>query len=321
MSTKVLPIAFSILALVAGLSTSLSMPTARSWTTDRVSDLLLANRGLYLWRTGKAPGCNAWQAARGTVATSRFRRTMLDLQTSTRLIRKEGRFGLCQTDKYGDWWIVAANCLLEPAIQGAEQEIGIYGRGSAGPRPGDIVLDCGANVGVYARMTALAAGAKLVVAIEPAPDNLECLRRNLASQIAAGTVILYPKAVWNSEGSMALHISPDDSGGDTLIRRYPGDREIQVPLTTIDRIVEDLNLPRVDFIKLDIEGAERQALAGASRTLARWRPRIAVAAYHLPDDNTAIPRVIWKSRADYQMQVQYCRDYGASMKPETWLFH
>ena len=59
-------------------------------------------------------------------------------------------------------------------------------------------------MGLYAK-TALASGAKLVVAIEPAPENIECLRRNLAQEIAAGRVIVYPKGVWDKDDTLALH--------------------------------------------------------------------------------------------------------------------
>ena len=77
---------------------------------------------------------------------------------------------------------------------------------------------------------------------------------------------------------------------------------MQVPLTTIDKIVAELGLPRVDFIKMDIEGAEANALAGARDTLTRFKPRLAIAAEHKPDDEVDIPRAVRSLRADYQME-------------------
>ena len=74
-----------------------------------------------------------------------------------------------------------------------EQERDVYGAGR-GVRRGDVVLDCGANVGVFTRR-ALDDGARLVVAIEPAPDNIECLRRNFAQEVASGKVIIYPEGI------------------------------------------------------------------------------------------------------------------------------
>jgi hypothetical protein len=95
----------------------------------------------------------------------------------------------------------------------AEQEQKIYGDPPC--RAGDVVIDCGAHVGVYAREV-LRAGAALVVAVEPAPENLECLRRNLRSEIVAGTLIVVSKGVWDTEGSLALVQASGNSAGDRV---------------------------------------------------------------------------------------------------------
>jgi len=72
-------------------------------------------------------------------------------------------------------------------------------------KPGDIVLDCGAHVGVFTDI-ALRRGASKVVSIEPDPTNLECLRRNFPSEIASGRVIIVPKGVWNRDQIITLYI-------------------------------------------------------------------------------------------------------------------
>jgi FkbM family methyltransferase len=79
---------------------------------------------------------------------------------------------------------------------------------SEGVRPGDIVIDCGAHVGVFTH-TALARGASQVVAVEPEPSNLECLRRNFATEIATGRVIVVGVGVWDSPGILRLNIAED----------------------------------------------------------------------------------------------------------------
>ena len=56
------------------------------------------------------------------------------------------------------------------------------------------MLDCGANVGVFAA-SALARGAAKVIAIEPSPQNLEALKTNLKEQIGAGPAVVCPKGV------------------------------------------------------------------------------------------------------------------------------
>jgi FkbM family methyltransferase len=66
-----------------------------------------------------------------------------------------------------------------------------------------------------------------------------------------------------------------------VVLQPPGShRDVQVLLTTIDKIVDELHLPRVDLIKMDIEGAEVKALAGARNTLSRFHPRMSTAAEH-----------------------------------------
>ena len=78
-----------------------------------------------------------------------------------------------------------------------------------------------------------------------------------------------------------LQRATERNGGQQ--RQRPGNGLQGVPLTTIDRVVQDLNLPRVDFIKLDIENAEANALRGAMATSARYHPRMAVALENAKD--------------------------------------
>jgi FkbM family methyltransferase len=171
-------------------------------------------------------------------------------------------------------------------------------------RPGDIVLDCGAHVGVFTH-TALMRGAGKVVAIEPDPTNLECLRRNFPKEIRAGRVVIYPKAVWSKETVLNLSLGVGNSGENSAVLARGGSVE-QVPATTLDRITRELNLARVDFIKMDIEGAEREALAGGAETLRTFRPRLMLDSYHLPDDMLVLPRVIRAARPDYQRRCGPC---------------
>ena len=93
-----------------------------------------------------------------------------------------------------------------------------------------------------------------------------------------------------------------------------------VPLTTIDKLVTELKLERVDYIKLDIEGAEPRALAGAKETLAKYKPRISIAAYHQPDHPKVIPEIIRAARADYQMQCGPCAEANFSIRPDVLYF-
>ena len=63
---------------------------------------------------------------------------------------------------------------------------------------------------------------------------------------------------------------------------------INIPMTTITKICADLRLSRVDFIKMDIEGAEIQALEGALPLLEKFHPKLAITTYHRPFDYAAL---------------------------------
>jgi FkbM family methyltransferase len=164
-----------------------------------------------------------------------------------------------------------------------EQERDIYGARGWGVRSGDVVLDCGANAGVYTRH-ALERGARLVVAIDPGPAAINCLRRNFPAEIAAGRVVVYPKGVWNKNDVLELTTNDALASAANSVAINRGARGPMVPLTTIDAIVDELKLDRVDFIKMDIEGAEGQALQGGRETIARFNPRMAISLEHRPSD-------------------------------------
>ena len=179
-------------------------------------------------------------------------------------------------------------------------------------KSGDIVLDCGANVGVFTKF-ALQRGASLVVAIEPEPLNIECLRRNLAPEIAEGKVIVVPEGVWSSEGSFPLWINPWNAAAHSMVTAGKG-KAIEVPVSRIDVLVQKLGLARVDYIKIDIEGAEREALSGAQHTLAKHHPTLMIESYQRPDDMEVIPDIVTKAYPGYALSCGPCQTLNESSR-------
>jgi len=92
---------------------------------------------------------------------------------------------------------------------------------------------------------------------------------------------------------------------DSIVLHRSANRPI-VALVTIDQMVQDLNLPRVALIELDIEGAEKQALAGGRETIRKHHPRVAIATEHLPDDPQQIPETIRSISPHYQAECGPC---------------
>jgi len=186
-------------------------------------------------------------------------------------------------------------------------------------RPADVVIDCGAHVGVFTQR-ALARGASKVVAVEPDPVNLECLRRNFREEIAAGKVVLVPKGVWNSVTTLTFSESTQNSGMNSFVEQEHGTK-MQLPVTTIDSLVEELGLGRVDYIKMDIEGSEREALKGARKTLAKFRPRLMLDTYHRPDDPRVLPALIHEANPAYRTKCGPCEMEDGRLIPHVTYFY
>jgi FkbM family methyltransferase len=268
---------------------------------------------------GRSPVCpleNALQAARNQRLQVHYKDQIL---AASKLLEKDpAGYHLWDTPR-GRWWIPEGDDWVLP-FNLAEQERRIYGTGERGVQPGDIVLDCGANVGVYARL-ALDDGASKVVAIEPGPENIESLRRNFREEIAAGRVIVVEKGVWDKDDVLSLSIDPHNTAADSFVmNQKPGNQVVKVPLTTIDKLVAELKLPRVDYIKMDIEGAEQRALRGARATLARHHPRLALSAYHDPTDPERIPEIVMQAWPGYKMECGPCAEAHGRIRPDVLYF-
>jgi FkbM family methyltransferase len=278
-------------------------------------------RAFVLVAAGRGVGCPLAKAIHTRSSMDEQAARQRRIFSASRIVSEDAAAGidLWETPK-GKYWLPKNQDDLLASLL-AEQEENIYGAGDQGVRSGDVVLDCGAHVGVFTR-TAIAAGAKLVVAVEPSPRNLECLRRNMAPEIAAGRVVVIAEGVWDQTGTLPLHMDPHNSAGNSLLGgEKPRPINIDVPLTTIDLLAQRLRLERVDFIKMDIEGAEQNALKGARVTISAYRPRMAICTYHTATDAEQVPilaRIAW---AEYRVQCGPCEEQNFRIIPQTLLFH
>ncbi len=217
---------------------------------------------------------------------------------------------------YGCYWKPAGMDLYSPL---AEREIGLYTSGDHGVRKGDIVIDCGANVGVFVA-EALERDAATVVAVEPSPRNIECLNRNFKREIASGRVVIVDRGVWDRQDTLRFSVSGNSVRDSFVMADGDPMQTLQLRVTTIDALCADLGLARVDFIKMDIEGAEQRALAGAHQTLVRYRPRLSIAAYHKADDFVKIPQIVRSVWPDCRIVEGPCKSTFGHVQPETLYF-
>lgn len=142
------------------------------------------------------------------------------------------------------------------------------------PNEGDVVIDIGAYVGMFTVKSSLAIGASgKVVAVEPCAENYELLSRNCEG---LSNVVLVKKAVMAESGHARMYYT-DSMVANSLITE--GKRYTEVETITLDELVRELKLDKVDIVKMDVEGAAIEVLKGAKEVLARGT-KLAIAAYH-----------------------------------------
>lgn len=150
-------------------------------------------------------------------------------------------------------------------------------------RKGDVVLDLGAHIGAYSVKAALAVGSEgKVIAIEPDEENSRLLRANIKINALRNVVVLQ-KGVWRTKGKLKLRMSIT-RGSHTFCTDssdFWGTGEFEeVEVDTLDNILRELQIRDVAFMKMDIEGAEVEALEGMDETLHMNGLNLAIAAYH-----------------------------------------
>jgi FkbM family methyltransferase len=179
-------------------------------------------------------------------------------------------------------------------------------------RPGDVAIDGGACLGdTSLHFAHLAGESGRVVAYEFEPHNLELLEQNLAlNPELAGRIDVRRAALWDCDGA---EVAFRPFGPASAI--VP-DGESRTTTETIDGLVERGVVDRIDFIKLDIEGAELHALQGARESLHRFRPRLAIAAYHKLDDLAVLPSYL----ADVGVGYRFRLGHTTMHHEETVLF-
>jgi FkbM family methyltransferase len=258
-------------------------------------------------RDGQCTLGDAWrEAVPGRAINAR------KIEREMRQVASDG--GLIQVETAaGRMWIPSSDRMAyaEELAEEGEEEYGIQ----TGVRAGDVVLDCGANVGSFTQ-EALRHGAGRVVAIEPAPWALECLRRNFPEEIKSGKVVVYPKGVWDKEDTLELNVPPGmaSTAATVALTRVKG-VTVSVGLTTIDRMVAELGLDRVDFIKMDIEGAEPNALRGSVQTVERFHPRMVISLEHRPTDPETISTLTRNLWPTYSIKRGPCTNMNEHLQP------
>jgi FkbM family methyltransferase len=158
-----------------------------------------------------------------------------------------------------------------------------------------------------------------VFSFEFDPQNLEIMNANLALNPAlAERIEVIPAALWNRSGE-TLEFA--QAGRMTTVRPAGDEAQanpasLRVMTSTLDDFVQQRGIDRIDFIKMDVEGAEPEVLAGAGEALARFAPKLGIAAYHRDDDLVRLPTAVVQADPSYRLYVDSFSPY----EDETILF-
>ncbi len=182
---------------------------------------------------------------------------------------------------------------------------------------GDYVIDAGGCWGDTALCFAYQVGANgKVYTFEFVPENLEIMKKNiqLNPELKERIEIIH-KALW-SGSNLTIFCSEKGPGSRIIASEKAKESGLKVTTLSIDDFVESYDIPRVDFIKMDIEGAELPALKGARRTINKYKPKLAISVYHSLNDFVNIPEYI----ESLDTKFKFYLDHYTIHSEETVLF-
>jgi FkbM family methyltransferase len=154
-------------------------------------------------------------------------------------------------------------------------------------KPGMCIADIGAHIGYFTLLFAKCVGPSgQVVSFEPFPANFALLQKNIQIN-RLPNVQAFPVAVFSHSHELAIS-SPEGLPNPEDATTCPEDpsSQVRVPATTLDAFCLSSGL-RLDFLKIDVEGAEYEVLTGAKETIARYHPKILIELHHFDGDLSA----------------------------------
>ncbi|MCC8164660.1 MAG: FkbM family methyltransferase [Planctomycetes bacterium] len=191
---------------------------------------------------------------------------------------------------------------------------GPYEVGDVCLKEGDIVVDAGANMGMFSAVAAHA-GCR-VLAFEP----IQYIRETYLEKNAAlnGNIEIIPYALSDRREELRFVSFQENLGASRRVEDLQGDMKNDNPVevvqaVTLDEYVRERGIERVDFIKADIEGSERRLLLGATEVLRTFAPKLSLCTYHLSDDPEVMTKIILDAQPKYRILQRESKLYASVM--------
>ncbi len=180
-----------------------------------------------------------------------------------------------------------------------------YEYGNIKPKAGDYVIDGGACIGDTALYFANAVGEHgKVFSFEFIPNNLRRFEENLNANPSLKPRIELVKApLWKNSSQVLFTV--ENGAASFCVDKEPEVYNEKVQSISIDDLVKTNNIPKIDFIKMDIEGSEPEALLGAVETIKKYKPNLAICIYHDFSHFFIIPMIIKSILPEYNLYVDH----------------
>jgi len=338
-----LPLTPCTCAVTPGSGETVGLGVGRAWrraSTDSTSDTARREIGApackRLSSTALRMGFRRPQPATGRVhsrwelrrlVSARRLNTLLALITLAALAINAGQIGR----RVGFWWTgrVAIdglmfylnpgdNYLTELVLYSGTYESEQTRLFRSECRPGDTVIDVGANIGWYTVIASkLVGNAGRVIAFEPDPENFAILERNVLAN-GCGNVSIEQKALSNVAGTLTLYLDQENKGTHSTVFRRKGGRSVQVEALRLDDYLKN-RCKKVDLVKVDVEGAEPMVLEGMTRTIES-SPGIRLVVEFAPERVIAVgrqPEQYLKGFADHGFLIYVIDEEKCQVIPAT----
>jgi len=179
---------------------------------------------------------------------------------------------------------------------------GPYEKDSVVLKYGDYVIDAGANLGIFSIFASQRVGENgMVYAFEPVEEIRDFSLRESVRLNNVLNIQIEPYALGGADKKIRFFLDDYNIGGSSGFESR-GHEEI-VEQITLDKFVKENNIQKINFIKIDVEGMERNLLTGAESTIKKFKPKIAICIYHRPDD----PQILQEMLSNFVPEYRFTK--------------
>ena len=176
----------------------------------------------------------------------------------------------------------------------------------------DRIIDCGAYTGDTAELYLKKLNGECqIYAIEPYKENYLKMQERICNNNWGDKVKTFNCAVGNERKKIALSYNEGDFGMAISVSNKNGKENQDVEVETLDHLLRDKH---ITYIKMDIEGEERNALAGAKELIKKNKPKLMISAYHKIEDFWELPEIIWDVNPNYKIYVGHAPNVSTEME-------